>query len=70
MPHNHHVTKVAQSATATWRQPFQINLKVGPETFLKDIIFCKGIFFLQGPKPKLAIFAKLNFKFKPLLKKL
>jgi len=44
--------------------------KSGARDFFKRHNILQGYFFLQGPKPKLAIFAKLNFKFKPLLKKL
>jgi len=45
MPYNHHVAKFAQSTAVMLPKPCQINQKVGPMTFLKDGIICKGDFF-------------------------
>jgi len=51
------VAKVAQSATATWRNPCHISKNVGSGTFFKQFLFCRDvfqIFFLQGRKSYLS----------------
>jgi len=44
MSRQRHVTKVAQSATATWAKSCQNSWIVGSVTFLKNRKFCKDFF--------------------------
>jgi len=41
MPRQRYVTKVAQSATATWRILCHVRHEVGPETFFNFFFFCR-----------------------------
>jgi len=62
------VTKLAQSATATWQKPCHFNVLVGPGTFFKQIFFYRDVFqtfFLQGRKSKLTQITGKKIIFKP-----
>jgi len=52
------MTKVAQTATATWRNQCHIIKNVGPDTFFKQFFF-EGMFF------KLFFFTGTKIIFKP-----
>jgi len=56
MTRQRRVTKVAQSATATWQKPCHFSVLVGQETFFKQKKNCMDVFqfflFLQRRKPK------------------
>jgi len=54
MSRQRYVTKVAQSATATWRISCQIKSEVGLRTLLKQKKNCKDVFnfFFAGMKIK------------------
>lgn len=65
-----HVSKVVQSATATWRITCQVRHEVGSGIFFKQFFFTGmyfKVFFLQGRKSKLIQITGMIIIFKPTI---
>jgi len=67
MPHHCHVAKDAQSTTATWAKPCQLNDEAVRDHFQikKNLQGRFSIFFLQRRKLKLAQITVTKIIFKP-----